>query len=435
MLSKFQEHIRTHFPDLLEDPFLLACSGGLDSVVLAYLCEQSGLDFAIAHCHFGLRKKEADLDADFVEKLANELNKKYYVKYFNTNKYAIQNKVSIQVAARDLRYTWFDQIRVENELQYTVTAHHLDDELETFLINLSRGTGLLGLAGIPAKTNTLARPLLIFSRAEIHAYAIANNWNWREDASNTDPKYLRNKIRHQIVPKLKELNPSFLENFMRTQQHLAGSNRILQDYFDSLRSELFEQEGSVQKIAVAPLRKLQPLQDYLFGLLSPYGFTEWEDVTDLLNSMPGKTLYSKTHRLVKDRDHLLLEALERKDNEIYGLKPSTKAIITPFHMTIEEVDKMGETAKKILYVDKETLKEGLHIRKWKKGDYFYPLGLKGRKKLAKYFKDEKMHVISKEEQWLLCSGDDIVWVVGKRPDERFKVKSGTKKILKFTITE
>ena len=317
MLTRFKEHLKTNFPELLDNQFLLACSGGLDSAVLAHLCQQSGLDFIVAHCHFGLRGKEADQDAEFVESLARKLNKKYLLKHFKTNTYALENKVSIQVAARELRYAWFAEICAEKGLKYTVTAHHLDDDLETFLINLSRGTGLQGLAGIPPKTSALARPLLLFSRDEIYDYAKDNQWQWREDTSNLDPKYLRNKIRHQIVPKLKELHPAFLENFKKTLRHLNGSNRILQDHFHALRRKLSEEEGSVLKVPIAPLLELQPRQDYLYGLLSPYGFTEWEDVTDLLHTTSGKMLYSKTHRLVKDRDYLLLETLGPKDNQTY----------------------------------------------------------------------------------------------------------------------
>ncbi|MGB3149186.1 MAG: tRNA lysidine(34) synthetase TilS, partial [Maribacter sp.] len=217
MRRHFKQHINSEFPELLRSKFLLACSGGLDSVVLTHLCYESQMNFALAHCNFGLRGADSNADELFVLKLGKELERQVFVTHFDTLGYMNQHKVSVQMAARDLRYAWFNTILQENNLSTLVTAHHADDDLETFLINLSRGTGINGLSGIPAKTATLRRPLLAFSREQLLAYANLNHLQWREDKSNKDPKYLRNKIRSEIIPTLKELHPTFLENFKNTQ--------------------------------------------------------------------------------------------------------------------------------------------------------------------------------------------------------------------------
>jgi len=435
MLAQFKSHINERFPELLGQKSLLACSGGVDSIVLAHLFTKCNLDFAIAHCNFQLRKQESDDDDAFVTKLANNIDKKIYVMHFNTMSYVNKNKVSVQMAARELRYNWFSKIMKEGGYKILVTAHHADDNLETFLINLSRGTGLNGLTGIPEKTDSLSRPLLPFSREQILDYAKAEKLRWREDMSNQDLKYLRNKIRHGIVPHLKELQHTFLANFLLTQEYLTGSASILENHIHDIKEKFFQQEKDVVKIPVEKLLNLTPLKAYMHALFQDYGFTEWDDVVGLLTAMSGKEVQSRTHRLVKDRAHLLVQQLQSENSTRYQILAKEASIETPIHLSIEKVEIMNETSKKVLYVDKETLNHKLIVRKWQKGDYFYPLGMKGKKKISKFFKDEKMDVISKEEQWLLCSGDNIVWVIGKRADDRFKVAKKTKSILKFTLQE
>ncbi len=435
MLTEFKLHIKTHFELLHQKPFLLACSGGLDSVVLAHLCEQSKLDFHVAHCNFNLRDAESDGDALFTEKLSQLLNKKYYTTSFNTINYVNKNKVSIEMAARKLRYDWFAKIMAKNGLDILVTAHHADDDLETFLINLSRGTGIDGLKGIPAKTATIFRPLLPFTQEEILQFAKKENIAWREDSSNQDTVHLRNQIRHEVVPELKKIGPAFLKNFKKTQEYLTDSKAILDNHAEALKSRLFQQKNGLIHIYIEDLNALRPQKAYLHLLLKEYGFKAWNDISTLLTSNSGKEVRSKTHRLLKDRTSLILEELQTKSDESYVIEERQESVEAPIKMTLDWVDEVGLTANNTLYVDKDSLKFPLVLRKWKKGDYFYPLGMKGKKKLSKYFKDEKIDVISKDKQWLLCSGDDIVWVVGKRTDERFKVTATTKKILCLTCTE
>ncbi len=435
MLNEFKNHLETNFPKLLSEPFLLACSGGLDSVVLTHLFHNLKLNFSIAHCNFQLRGAESDADEKFVTHLAKKLNIKSHVTHFNTNDYVAKNKVNVQIAARDLRYAWFSELMQENQVGTLVTAHHADDNLETFLINLSRGTGIDGLTGIPAKTDTISRPLLAFSRAQILKYAEAQNLEWREDASNADVKYLRNKIRHEIVPVLKELHPTFLQNFELTQSHLKGANTVLNNHVELLKSRIFEVHNDGFRISIEELAVLHPQSAYLHALLKDYGFTAWTDIVRLLEGLSGKEVRSKTHRLVKDRDFLLLEALAPEVSENFTIEEEQIEITIPIHIEIESVDDLKETGEHILYVDKDSLKYPLVVRKWEKGDYFYPFGMKGRKKLSKYFKDEKVDIISKEKQWLLCSGNEVVWVIGRRSDQRFSVTKKTRQIVKFTIPQ
>ncbi|MCW5515448.1 tRNA lysidine(34) synthetase TilS [Muriicola sp. Z0-33] len=435
MLSEFKKHIEYNFPALLQSPFLLACSGGIDSVVLAHLCAACNLKFALVHCNFRLRGEESDADEEFVKALSKELNLKYFVKGFDTEYYANLNKVSVQMAARDLRYSWFEELRGKEKYSYLVTAHQADDNLETFLINLSRGTGIEGLNGITERSSTILRPLLVFTRQDIQQYATKNKLSWREDSSNDDRKYLRNKIRHEIVPKLKELHPTFDKNFAKTLKYLAGTSALVDEHISDLKKTLLQPHKDHYRISVKELSMLSPLEPHIHAIFKEFGFTQWEDILGLLTTLSGKEVRSGTHRLIKDRDELLLQELKpgKATPDMYFLDdPDSRP---PLQLLQQRVNEISETADTILYVDKETLNDRLSVRKWQNGDYFYPLGMKGKKKVAKFFKDEKMDLIAKEAQWLLCSGNDIVWVIGRRADDRFKVTGKTKKILKITWVE
>lgn len=404
-------------------------------MVLAHLCSLNKMDFSIVHCNFQLRGYESDMDAFFVEDLARKLGKKIYIKDFDTDSYVNINKVSLQMAARELRYRWFEELMKKNKIKTLVTAHHVDDNLETFIINLSRGTGIKGLTGIPAKTSNISRPLLIFSRAQIMQFAEIKNISWREDHSNLDKKYLRNKIREDVIPRLRELHPGFLGNYEATRANLEGSAALLENYLAEIKQELFQQEDDLIRIPINSLLKLDPIKVYMYELFHQYGFKEWNDVVGLLTATSGKEIYSQTHRLLKDRQYLLLQPLHPSTVEKFKIDAVSGTITKPINMKIDEVKAMGEQSKRILYVDKETLNHKLSIRKWEKGDYFYPFGMNGTKKVSKFYKDEKLDLISKEKQWLLCSGDAIVWIIGRRGDDRFKVTPKTKNILRFTITE
>ncbi|MEW2922204.1 tRNA lysidine(34) synthetase TilS [Muricauda sp. ANG21] len=433
MLSPFKKHIKNNLSFLQRTRLLVACSGGVDSVVLAHLCVHAGLNVTLAHCNFHLRGSESNEDERFVRNLAEDLGIGVEVKSFNTKKYATKNRGSIQMAARELRYQWFNELLETKGFDFLLTAHHADDNLETFLINLSRGTGIDGLSGIPVQNGKVVRPLLEFSQKDIRSFAKRNKIQWREDASNADTKYLRNKVRLEIVPKLMELHPAFLENFKRTQLHLKETNSLVQNHIKEIKSILFAEDGDVIKIALEPLKELHPIEAYLYGLFKEYGFTEWDDVKGLLSAMSGKEVISKTHRLLKDREYLILSEHKESANESYAVFDKEGLLQSPIKLKLENVKTAERSGRDTIFLDKKKLNFPLVLRNWQKGDYFYPYGMKGGKKLSKFFKDEKVDVFSKEKQWLLCSDDEIVWVVGRRADERFKVDASTQNILKITF--
>lgn len=434
MLTEFQQHIAANFPVLKERPLLLACSGGLDSMALAHLCVGAGLKIRLAHCNFNLRGSESDGDELFVREWAKTMGVEIEVKSFDTKAHIAKHGGSVQMAARELRYGWFEELLQTGPFEYVLTAHHADDALETFLINLSRGTGLDGLAGIPVQNGRVIRPMLIFSRHQIETYAENNHLKWREDSSNQDTKYLRNRIRHKLAPGLKELHPTFLTNFKTSQSHLQHSKALVENHLGQLKAQLFVKDDKNVRISIGKLKQLQPLDAYLYGLFHAYGFTEWNDLMGLLNANSGKQVFSKTHRFLKDREDLILAKIDNESSgQIFMLEEHMSAMETPIALKIEAVESHQKEGANVIYVDKEKLNYPLLLRNWEKGDYFYPFGMNGKKKLSKFFKDEKIDVISKEKQWLLCSGEAIVWVVGRRMDERFKVEDATRQILKISL--
>jgi len=441
--NTFKNIIQNDFPFLKGAKLLVTVSAGIDSVILAHLLHQLEFDISIAHCNFRLRKVDSDLDEQFVNKLAIALNVPFYVTRFDTKQHAKQHKLSIQEAARNLRYKWFEKIRKENELDYILTAHNLNDSLETFLINLSRGTGLKGLTGIPTIHNKIIRPLSSFTRNEIEIFASHNNIKWREDKSNEETKYTRNKIRHKIIPILQELNPNLLDSFKQTLKNLQGSEDIIQDTINSISAQM-QLIASQRIFNISTIKnsiKTNP-QAYIHEMFSPYGFTNITDIINLLSAQSGKQVFSKTHRLIKDRDLLLMvknrvpKLQERKEIFENDLKFKIQFQNLEIKFKIETANNKQQTTNNLtIQTDKFKIKFPLIIRKWQKGDYFYPIGMKGKKKLSKYFKDEKMSLLEKENIWLLLSDNKIVWVIGKRQDERFKVTQNTKEILTLSIKE
>jgi tRNA(Ile)-lysidine synthase len=435
MLKQFKQHIQKNLPFLKENKLLLAISGGVDSVVLAYLCKEINLNIALAHCNFNLRNKESDADEEFVLELAKNWNLEVFIENFNTKQFAIDKKMSTQVAARTLRYFWFDEIASQLQYQYILTAHHADDNFETFLINLSRGTGLDGLLGIPEVNQTIVRPLLPYKREDIENFAKQKKLKWREDSSNSSTKYLRNKLRHDVIPILKGINPKLLQNFAKTQQYLNDIKDIVDDRVDDVAKKIVSHTSNNGiAININKLQQLSNTKAYLYELLNAYGFTQWEDILDLLTAQPGKQVFSNTHRLLKDRNHLILSEIKEQPNEIIKIVESQSLVLAPFgQLAIEEVESIQKTSKHIAYVDKALLKFPLTLKPWQEGDYFYPSGMTGKKKLSKYFKDEKMSLLDKEHVWLLCSENDVVWILNHRVDNRFVVSDKTKNILKIEI--
>lgn len=437
MLIKFASHIDTNLSFLQGKKLLIACSGGVDSVVLVSLCHAIGLEFCLAHCNFKLRGNESDMDANFVRGLATDLKTSFFLKEFDTAAFSKNNGISIQMAARELRYQWFKEIAKEHTFQFVLTAHHLDDSLETFLINLSRGTGIEGLLGIPETKGIYVRPLLPFSRDQILRFAKKKKIAWKEDSSNESTKYLRNKLRHEVIPNLKSINPAFLQNFATTLSNLKQTENLIANEICRIKDEVFSyKDPEHTRIDINKLLKYGTPKLYSYELLKDYGFTAWEDIVSILDSQPGKQIFSRTHRLVKDRDSLLLVTIQEDvPDRYYTIHDDESVLMIPSGLLkFKEVPEWSETNLATIYVDKEKLKYPLVVRKWKEGDYFYPLGMKGKKKVSKYFKDEKLSLLAKERVWLLCSGDDVVWIINYRADDRFRITPQTKKIVKVTIT-
>ena len=376
MLEAFENHIKTNLRFLIDSRCIVAVSGGIDSVVLAYLCRSLKMDFALAHCNFNLRGEESDLDEEFILELAEELEVEVFIQSFDTQAYADDNKRSIQMAARELRYNWFADLAEQLQFDYILTAHHADDNLETFLINFIRGTGLNGLTGIPMINENIVRPLLPFSRQDIEDYSKEKNLIWREDSSNFTRKYLRNKLRHQVVPVLKEINPQLLDSFQKTIINLNDTADIVEESLNAVAKRAIVEINSYGiRYKISEFKKVNNPRAYVFEMFKNFGFTEWNDLLDLLDAQSGKQVISNTHRLIKHREFLILT--ERKDKPTLNIiiqEHDTKVQIPFGVLTFENVQAIGKTSKEIVYVDKDQLKFPLELRVWKEGDAFQPMG-------------------------------------------------------------
>jgi tRNA(Ile)-lysidine synthase len=433
MLQKFQSHIFQNFPFLSGKKLLLATSGGLDSMVMVDLFHKLSFEIAIAHCNFQLRGLESFEDQNFVQNYVEANKIQLFVTQFDTEAFAKDYKLSTQVAARELRYNWFYELLETENFDYVLTAHHADDNLETFLINLVRGTGLEGLTGIPAQNENVIRPLLLFSRQEIEQYAKENNIDWCEDSSNASDKYLRNKIRHNLVPILKELNTDFLSSFHKTQGYLQESKTMVEDASIMVYQQVAKEIGEDIHFDLNKLQQLPNYKSYLYQWLREYGFSAWEDIYDLVESQSGKQVFSKEFRIVKNRDFLILSPINIEDKkEEYYISKDQKEISIPLHLSFSKVANISIGSNTTIFVDEDKLHFPLVLRRWKEGDTFQPFGMEGKsKKVSKIFKDEKLSLIDKENIWLLCSDDTIVWTIGIRQDERFKIEKTTKNRVKI----
>ncbi|MEM1002074.1 MAG: tRNA lysidine(34) synthetase TilS [Bacteroidota bacterium] len=433
MLEAFQSFIDEELPILKNGRLLVAVSGGIDSVVLTHLCTLSNMETALAHCNFKLRGDDSEKDEAFVVALGEQLGLEVFVQEFDTESYMNENLVSLQMAARELRYQWFKDLAQQLNFDYILTAHHADDNLETFLINFSRGTGLNGLTGIPIWNDNIVRPLLPFSQVEIHQLALENNWKWREDNSNSSRKYLRNKLRHEVVPILKEINPNLLSSFRDTMSNLNDTADIVEESLNAVAKRAITHIDSKEvHYKVSEFKKVSNAKAYLHEMFKSFGFTEWYDVVDLLDAQSGKYVKSTTHRLIKHRDVLILTDLHPPKYEEYEIQEEDLKLNFPKgRLTFEVPNSIGTTSANAVYLNKEVLIFPLKLRIWEAGDYFIPIGMNGKKKVSKYLKDEKISTTEKERTWVLCSGNDIIWVVGKRADERFKVKKSNTQIMKI----
>ncbi|WP_298223865.1 tRNA lysidine(34) synthetase TilS [Flavobacterium sp.] len=435
MLEKLRNHLNENLPFLKDKKLLLAVSGGIDSMVMVDLFHKLHYKIAIAHCNFQLRGAESFGDEQFVVDYADKNKIPVFTTKFDTKAFAEDYKLSIQLAARDLRYHWFYELLETEHYDYILTAHHADDNLETFLINLSRGTGLEGLTGIPEQNDKIIRPLLAFNRTAIETYADEDKINWREDSSNASDKYLRNKIRHDLVPLFKDLNANFIDSFQKTQSYLQQSQAMAEDAAVMVYQQVASEQGDEIHFDLKKLTQLPNYTSYLYHWLNEFGFTAWDDIYALADAQSGKQVFSKDYRLLKDRGVLIVAPISNEiENLEFTIDKNVQDVNFPLKLSFCKVADTAHISNSVIFVDEEKLQFPLLLRKWKSGDAFQPSGMQGQsKKLSKFFKDEKFSLFEKENSWLLCSGNEIVWVVGFRHDERFKADAHTKKILKIEV--
>ena len=426
------------------EPILLAVSGGIDSSVMVDLFHRSKLVFALAHCNFGLRGRESDADSTFVKYLANKLHVPFYTKKFDTTNYALEHGISIQMAAREIRYEWFEKVRSGFGFEHIATAHHLDDQAETFLINLIRGTGIAGLHGIPVKKGHIVRPLLFTSRKEIEQYATKYQVPYREDHSNNETKYLRNKIRHELLPIIGAINPEFTRGLSNTIRKIYDFEQIGIRVLEEGRKRLTMNEGGDSVIMIANLLLESPIESFAWEALSPFGFNE-SQVQNILACLlkEGKRVFlSPSYRLVKDRGKLVINKIQTKSLEravMINYFTRKKSVTTPFPLVFTREKKVNKyvipATGTIASLDFDKLQFPLSVRKWQHGDAFFPLGMKKKKKLSDFFTDQKIPIKEKEQTRVLCSGKDIVWIIGHRIDHRYRVTSATREILSIVRAE
>jgi len=438
MKQSFKKYLSTKL--LLEgsEKILLAVSGGADSVVMLDLFAKAGYRCGIAHCNFHLRDTHSDKDEALVKKLAEKYNFPYFKIDFDTRKYAKENSISIEMAARDLRYEWFEKVRKKNDYDYIAVAHHSDDIIETFFLNLVRGTGIRGLSGIKAISGKIIRPLLFTSRTDILQYIKQNNLEYREDASNNDVLIKRNKLRKEIIPQLADINPSYRENILKTIKILDETQNVLQEKVDEFRKELINRQDEILYFDIQKILKSKNPEFYLFELLYPYGYNaaQVSDVYNSLNGNSGKVFYSAKYQLVKDRQFLILSPLSKTmpEQTVYLSEHQTETKINQkLKLKIEQYSYQTNYPKdsKIAVLDKDKLQFPLTVRKWQAGDYFYPLGMNKKKKLSDFFIDNKFSRTEKENTYVILSNNDIIWIVGYRIDNRYKIVSETKNILQI----
>ncbi len=440
MIDRLRDHIDKHFPQLWKGTYLMTVSGGVDSVVLTHLLDQLKIDFQVAHCNFHLRSVESDGDQQFVEQLASQLDKSCHVKHFETHLEAEKQKVSTQMVARSLRYNWFNDLVDSHDLAGIITAHHLDDQMETFFINLNRGTGIDGLTGIPAVSGQVLRPLLPFTRKEIEQCARDNQWSWREDSSNSNNHYMRNELRNKVLPAICGVLPHFKANFPKTLSHLEDVKTIVEEGVSRFRESVTTTTDTSIIIDIKKLKEQPSYRSYLFYLLKPYGFTDLEAVEQLLQAQTGKYIMSPEYMLLKDRQKLSIGALENTGIDTFEIERSTRSITTPVgQMTIERISSENplEFVSQnrdimTLLLDASSIKYPLTLRRWEAGDRISPYGLDGSQLVSDILTNKKLSLFDKNRTLVVATENNIIWVVGHRASKHHLITTNTKEIVKIT---
>lgn len=435
MLQKLQEYIDKQRLFTTKNKLLLALSGGIDSVVMLHLLHRLGYDIQAAHMNFQLRGDESDADEEFVRNLCKHLKVELEVKRVDVERLKTDEKISTQMAARKLRYDWFQEIIEEKKLDYLVTAHHADDSIETVLINILRGTGIGGLKGI-VHNDIAMRPMLCFSREEIQDYARANHIHWREDSSNSKDDYLRNKLRLNIMPQLDKVAHQWRANVLKISEDIAMSEKILDNHFHEYEKIIFIDS----KFNISEIKEREDGAWLFRKSLLKFNFSHGmiDDILMNIDVQSGAIFNSSTHRLIKDRECFILETLQSQNTLediiiAQDLSLSNQGDFLIDLSVLEKTDSAIDYEEGYIYLDYDKLEFPLHIRHWQAGDWFIPFGMKGRKKLSDFFIDEKLNIQKKENTFVLVSGNIIAAILNRRLDDRFKISSSTQKILKIKI--
>ncbi len=459
LLDRFIENIAQQNLFQRKDYLLLAVSGGADSVTLCELCFQAGFHFEIAHCNFQLRSEESERDENFVRELAEKYQVNLFVKKFDTNDYSKNNSVSIQVAARELRYKWFDELlqnqkivnhQSEYEFQssaYLLTGHHANDNIETLLMNFFKGTGIKGLQGILSKQGKIIRPLLFAKRDEILAFIKDNNLQFVEDSSNDSDKYTRNYFRHQLIPYVQKVFPQAEDNLLHNIERFNEIEILYQQSIGAYKEKLLEQKGNEIHIPVLKLSKAKPLKTIIYEIIKDFSFTAHQtgEVVNLLKSESGKYISSASHKIIKNRNWLIIAPINTMEANNILINETDKEIdFENGKLNFKQYKNAGispSASNNIVTLNAENITYPLLLRKWKQGDYFYPLGMlnlpgakRGKKKLSKFFIDQKLSLTEKEKIWIIESNKKIIWIIGKRIDDRFKIYDQTKTIFEINFT-
>jgi tRNA(Ile)-lysidine synthase len=435
VIEAFVEHV--HVKKLCEPTqrVLLTVSGGIDSMVMLHLFKSAGFSIGVAHCNFQLRGKDSDADEAFVEKHAKTQNIPFYIQRFETNNYATEQGISIQMAARDLRYNWFEKIRQKERFDFIATAHHLNDSIETIIFNLAHGRGADGLVGIAAKNGKIIRPLLFASRNEIEKYAADNQITWREDSSNQKGDYKRNFIRHEIIPKLSELNPGFEEAMTRSIKKNEGILEIKKIGLALFENRNENRDDSNFSIPKTTIQAFEHAGSTLYQLIKKFGFTleQSEQIFSILDGQSGKSFFSNSHHLVVDRDALFISEIIEALNSTVITRQQPVSQLNGLRMQFATTSDLTFDNETVL-LDADKLSFPLTWRAWKEGDFFYPLGMSNKKKISDFLIDNKIPITDKKKITVLESGGEIAWVVGHRISDRFKITPDTKQAARFTLT-
>ena len=439
MINDFLKYSEDRKLFKLQDNILLAVSGGIDSMVMADLFVKTGGNIAIAHCNFSLRGRDSDLDEELVMKFSAANNIRIFTKRFNTLKYASQNHISVQMAARDLRYGWFEELRKEGGFDRIAVAHNLNDNIETLLINLTRGTGITGLAGMKPLSNNIIRPLLFATRSRIADYANTFDVPFREDKSNAETKYIRNRIRHKILPLLMEINPSVEATLNETALRMAGADEIVNLYTDQLRKKLISKKKSYLSVNLSDLNHWLHNQTVIFELFRPYGITgsQVRDLIDVIEGDTGTRIITDNFRIIRNREELLItghaqkKVLSFRVNEISDFH-SISSVESAKIIDISEGFSISRDPMTGCF-DSENIKWPVIIRKWKPGDFFYPLGMDHRKKISDYLTDIRCPLPERESALVMESAGRVFWLAGRRIDNRFRITATTKRALVIKV--